>query len=201
MKYFKLYNSAEDSGGAEPPAQDPPAQAQEPKTEPQEPPAQQKPPKPDKADKEEMAAFKAWQKDKENIDKYTKWKESQQTEAERQAKRDKEYADLQVTNRNLEIKAAALEAGIPKSLLKYAMVDIGEAEDIESGIAAFMQSDLFKSMKQTAHDLGANTPPTSAPASKSAQFQSRLAEARKNNNTAAAILIKQEAAKAGITLL
>lgn len=137
---------------------------------------------------------------KEELDAFNAWKDSQKTEAEKQAQLLKDFESLKSKNNNLEIKTRLLEEGIPKDLVKYAMLDIQEADgDIDAGIANFKASDIFKA-KQQVLNLGVKSQISATPKSEEAKLKTAYDEAVKAGDRTSAISIKRQAAQQGINI-
>lgn len=148
----------------------------------------------DKAIQDRLKREKAKQPPKEKLDAFAKWEQSQQTEAEKQIETLKQFEALKTEKTNLEIKNRLLEEGIPKDLIKYAMLDISEAGDIETGISQFKASDIFKS-KQSSVNFGARSQTTDTNNTSSKSVTELMAEANQHPERLPRILQQIEAMK------
>lgn len=123
--------------------------------------------------------------DAEKMKAFKTWEESQQSETEKAIQKDKDFlaAQNELTKAKLEVKL--LKSGIPEGLIKYAMLDIAEHEDVDAGITSFKDSDIFKNLtaeKPADVNFGGNGKVTDTGKVKGAEMSLADMMAEANNN-------------------
>lgn len=135
----------------------------------------------------------------------------QKQNADQQKTHDKELAKLKVDNAvEIALSGAKAKNGkAVKAMLDMSKVKLGEdgkLSGLDEQLEALKKSDgyMFDVQEQTQQQQFTGFQPgasSTVPNSTAAGFETRLAEARKNNNTLEVIKIKQEAAADGVVLM
>lgn len=134
----------------------------------------------------------------------------QKVNADQQKAHDEELAKLKVDNAvEIALSGAKAKNGkAVKAMLDMSKVKLGEdgkLSGLDEQLEALKKSDgyMFDVQEQTQQQFTGFQPGASStvPNSTAAGFETRLADARKNNNTLEVIKIKQEAAAEGVVLM
>lgn len=135
----------------------------------------------------------------------------QKQNTEQQKAHDEELAKLKVDNAvEIALSGAKAKNGkAVKAMLDMSKVKLGEdgkLSGLDEQLEALKKSDgyMFDVQEQTQQQQFTGFQPgasSTVPNSTAADFETRLAEARKNNNTLEVIKIKQEAAADGVVLM
>lgn len=135
----------------------------------------------------------------------------QKQNADQQKTHDEELAKLKVDNAvEIALSGAKAKNGkAVKAMLDMSKVKLGEdgkLSGLDEQLEALKKSDgyMFDVQEQTQQQQFTGFQPgasSTVPNSTAAGFETRLAEARKNNNTLEVIKIKQEAAADGVVLM
>lgn len=77
----------------------------------------------------------------DELKKFNDWKKEQQTEAERQAEREKEFAALQSENAKLKNEAAIIRSGVNSDDVDYVLFKVSQMDgDFEDNLKKFLAS-------------------------------------------------------------
>lgn len=99
--------------------------------------------------------------DAERLKAFSEWEKSQQTETEKAIEKDKAFSLMEKDFKTMLLENKLLKEKIPANLIKYAMLDMAEHEDVNEGIKAFKESDLYQAFmkKETPPRFGADGKP------------------------------------------